>query len=118
MENPFVNDPFALVWQAFKNLYPDKKCEVNWYPDLPPADDGSPAYGMTDFGVDGTIRVFVDATMNVNDAVEILAHELAHVAVGIDSEHGAVWEAAFDAIFQEYGRIGNEMFGETEEAEK
>lgn len=117
MENPFVNDPFALVWQAFKNLYPDKDCEVNWYPDLPPADDGNPAHGATDFGEDGTVRVFVDTSLRVNDAVEILAHELAHVAVGIDGEHGDAWEAAFDAIFREYSRIGDEMFGKREEAE-
>ena len=30
MESPFVNDPFAMVWQAFKNLYPGKDCEVQW----------------------------------------------------------------------------------------
>ena len=24
MESPFVNDPFAMVWQAFKNLYPGR----------------------------------------------------------------------------------------------
>jgi len=27
MVTPFANDIFALIWQAFKNLYPDKECE-------------------------------------------------------------------------------------------
>ena len=30
METPFSNDMFAFVFQAFKNLYPDKKCECQW----------------------------------------------------------------------------------------
>ena len=115
MENPFVNDPFSLVWKAFKNLYPDKDCEVSWYPEIPPDEDGEKGYGFTDFGDDGTIRVFVDATLRVTDAVEVFAHELAHVVAGIEDQHGEVWEAAFDAIFQEYGRIAEEMFEEQEE---
>ncbi len=49
--------------------------------------------------------------LRVADAVEILAHELAHVAVGSDEEHGKAWEEAFDAIHNEFDRIGNEMFG-------
>lgn len=36
---------------------------------------------------------------------------------GIENEHGAAWEAAFEAIFQEYGRIAEEMFGEQESEE-
>ena len=34
-ESPFINDPFALVWKAFKSLYPDAECECQWIPDLP-----------------------------------------------------------------------------------
>ena len=48
--------------------------------------------------------------------VETLAHELAHVAVGVEHEHDAVWEEAFDKIFAEYNRLGEEMFGERGEA--
>ena len=44
------------------------------------------------------------------DAVEVLAHELAHVAVGIEHDHDEVWQEAFDKIFEEYNRIGNQMF--------
>ena len=117
MENPFANDPFALVWQAFKNLYPGKDCEVQWQPGI--QDDGlsEQGYGFTEFCEDGSILVEVDANLRVSNAVEVLAHELAHVAVGIENENGAAWEAAFEAIFQEYGRIAEEMFGEQESEE-
>lgn len=30
MQTPFENDTFSLVWQAFKNLYPDKDCKCYW----------------------------------------------------------------------------------------
>ena len=113
MESPFVNDPFAMVWQAFKNLYPGKDCEVQWQPGI--QDDGlsEQGYGFTEFCEDGSILVAVDANLRVSNAVEVLAH----VAVGIENEHGAAWEAAFEAIFQEYGRIAEEMFGEQESEE-
>lgn len=35
-----------------------------------------------------------------------LAHELAHVAVGVEHDHDEVWQEAFDKIFEEYNRIG------------
>lgn len=47
----------------------------------------------------------------VNIQTETLGHELAHVAVGPEHEHDEVWKAAFDAIFDEYNKIGDEMFG-------
>ena len=59
---------------------------------------------------DGIGPEIIAEGVKVLDAVEILSHELAHVAVGADHEHDEVWEAAFDAIFKEYNRIGDEMF--------
>ena len=111
MESPFANDPFSLVWKAFKNLYPGKGCEVQWQPGIQDDELSEQGYGFTEFHDDGSILVVVDANLQVSNAVEVLAHELAHVAVGIENEHGAAWETAFDAIFQEDGRIAEEMFG-------
>lgn len=61
MKNPFLNDPFAMVWQAFQNLYPDKNCDVYWDPNLQPDEAGKPVYGVTVFNDDGKVLVFVDA---------------------------------------------------------
>lgn len=110
MVTPFQNDMFAIVWQAFKNLYPDKDCQVYWEPQIRDEEDGKPVYGLTDFGDDGTVSVFVKPSLEVADAVEILAYELAHVAVGIEHDHDEVWQEAFDKIFDEYNRIGEQMF--------
>ena len=118
--SPFANDPFGAIWVAFKNLYPEKNCTCYWTPrkeDLV-SQDGTQAYGVTDFDADaGAATVLVGAVgLDVNQATEIFAHELAHVAVGIlkpgEPEHGERWEEAFEAIFKEYNRMMTEIFGE------
>ena len=107
---PFQNDMFAMVWGAFKKLSPDKECEIYWEPQIRDEEDGKPVYGLTDFADDGSVAVFVKPSLEVADAVEVLAHELAHVAVGIEHDHDEVWQEAFDKIFEEYNRIGNQKF--------
>ena len=110
MESPFKNDPFAMIYQAFKRLYPDKQCEIWWEPCPGKVDEG--AYGATDFHDDeGIPQVFIFTDYFVGQQVEILAHELAHIAVGPEYGHDEVWKAAFDAIHTEYDRIGIELFG-------
>lgn len=117
METPFVNDPFSLVYQAFRNLYPEKECEAFWEPKIRDSENGEKAYGLTDFGDDGSVVVFVDSDLKVTDAVEILAHELAHVGAGIEHDHDEAWEAAFNGIFREYNRIAEELFGKEPQEE-
>ncbi len=114
--SPFGNDPYALVWMAFKNLYPEKRCVCY----LMPAPDGwkdGDGYGNTTFPDDGSDPIVcVYSSFPIEQQVEIFAHELAHVAAGAKAEHGKEWDDAFEAIFQEYQRIGGEMFdgGENE----
>lgn len=88
-----------------------------WDPSLQPDEASKPVYGVTVFNDDGKVLVFVDAMISVNNAVEILAHELAHVVAGFEEgkdDHGPEWEAAFESIKQEYGRIGDALFGKEE----
>lgn len=107
----FVNDPFELVAKAFSNLYPDKKYMACFESQLDDV-DGKPVYGFTQFS-DGEIPVIaVSAELTIKDATEIFAHELAHVAAGKEDGHGEKWEQEFEKIFQEYHRIGKEMFEE------
>ena len=115
MNSPFLNDMFSIVWIAFKNLYPDKDCECQWVPEVGKDDNGDDCYGMTTFDGDGTVHVEISAQkLTVSDAVEVFAHELAHVAAGKYADHGKEWEEVFDRIFDEYNRIGYEMFDRQE----
>lgn len=113
METPFKNDPFCMVWMAYKRLY-DKPCEVYW--DCREKDDETAGFGFTLFPDDGEIpTVIIYADYPVSIQVEILAHELAHVAVGSGHEHDSAWEEAFEAINVEFNKIGDEMFGGAED---
>ena len=113
MAHPFNNDPFETVWTAFHNLWPDAVCEVCWRGGLRD-EEGEPVWGVTTF-VDYAIpEVAINPSLEVWDAVEVLAHELAHVAVGIDEDHGDAWKKAFDAIHDEYARILHEEHPDAE----
>ena len=105
MNNPFLNDPMAIAYEAFKNLCPDKDCICQWQPDMPKDENGNEIYGITTFEDDGKVYVEVSSELKVFDATEVFAHELAHVAVGKEAEHGKDWQDAFDAIYNEYTRI-------------
>lgn len=108
-ETPFKNDPFAILCKAFRNLYPEKEYECVWDNRNMETEEGT-AYGLTQFSEDRPPRIEVNPELQIFDAVEILGHELAHVAVGVEHEHDEVWEQAFDSINREYVRIGDELF--------
>lgn len=111
--SPFSNDPFAVVAQAYKNLY--NRPYLAYYDQHKDASHDE-EYGFTTFRDSETPVITIFAEHPVNVCVETLAHELAHIAVGVEHEHDAVWEEAFDKIFAEYNRLGKEMFGVREEA--
>lgn len=109
MRSPFVNDIFSLIWSAFKELYPDKECTCYMTDYITPSEDGTPAYGLTEFADDGTIDVWVDVNIPATGVAEVLEHELAHVAVGVDAGHGDDWEKAFDMIHSRYEELAAEL---------
>ena len=106
----FENCPFAMLDIAFKRLFPNVKYTARYDVDIKDA-DGDKAYGLTNFSTDGEIAIYVDADLKIQDAVEIFAHELAHAGVGSEHGHDDIWQDAFDALFDEYNKIGYEMFG-------
>lgn len=110
----FKNDPYVIVWKAFKSLYPDKECSVYFDDEMDLSEDGQPVYGFTNFPLDESdgIVICISSNISISDSVEVLAHELAHVAVGESFEHGKEWEDAFDKIHAKYSEIAQELFGE------
>ena len=110
MESPFMNDALAMVWKAFKNLHPDKECVcLLSVLNEETRDEGGP-YGFTQFNDDGSVVVAISISLTLYNAIEVFAHELAHVAVGEAHEHDEAWDKEFDRILAEYNRIGQEMF--------
>ena len=112
----FENSPFEMLAEAFKRLYPDVEYKAFIDPYIRPVKDNKKVYGLTCFD-DGNITIYIDSELKIVDAIEIFAHELAHAAVGVEHDHDEAWESAFDALFEEYNKIGDELFAENKEGE-
>ena len=105
----FQNSPFEILDKAFKNLYPGKSYIA--FIDVDMKDEsGEIVYGCTQFNDCDTPIIFIDSSLSIQNAVEIFAHELAHVATEANEGHGELWEKAFDEIQSEYNRIGEELW--------
>lgn len=114
----FKNSPFEMLDIAFKRLFPNVKYTAYFEPDIRDDSNGEKVCGLTDFSDDGEITIFIDTDLSINNSVEIFAHELAHAGVGVEHEHDEVWEKAFDDLFEEYNKIGDEMFSNNINAPK
>lgn len=111
----FKNSPFEMLAIAFERLFPDVKYTAYFESQIRDSENGEHVYGLTDFDEkSGEITIFVDSELSIFNAVEIFAHELAHAGVGVEHDHDEVWEKAFDDLFVEYNKIGDEMFPQTE----
>ena len=66
------------------------------------------AAGCTMFPDDGSIvHIQIHTKCTVEGALEVLAHELAHLAVGPDREadpHGPLWQVTFDDIYERWSK--------------
>lgn len=104
------NSPYEILNMAFKRIFPEIKYTAYFEPKLRDKENGKKIYGLTVFGSDGDITIFVDTDLTITDSVEIFAHELAHAGSGAGHGHDEKWQKAFDALFNEYNKIGEEMF--------
>lgn len=104
MNTPFDNDPFAAVAAAFEKLY-NMDYVAYWDENL--NGECCPVYGMTKWPGDNTLPPVIHITtkLPVADAVKSFAHELAHVAMGPEAQHGKRWKQAFTEIQREYNKI-------------
>ena len=108
----FINDPFHVVYQAFKELYPDKECEILFDYNVETTDTHERVKGVTIFPDDGSIpQIRIDCEQTIDQISGILAHELAHVALGKpewddrELDHGEDFEKTLDAIFDRFNEL-------------
>ena len=106
----FKNSPFEILNIAFKRLFPNVKYNAYFEPNIEQYSDGDAIYGLTSFENNGEIIILIDSCLSISNATEIFAHELAHAGVGHEHEHDEVWKKAFDDLFNEYNKIGSELF--------
>lgn len=95
-----IQNPIEELRLAVLDVFPDIVCVVR-FASFP--DDGP--YGETFFPDDGrapVVQVAVGIPMEA--VIEVMAHELAHVAAGLSAGHGAEWEDAFEKIHLSYNK--------------
>ena len=100
METPFTNDPFAIIGEIFRSRHPDKPYQAYWVPEavLP----STSILGSTTFCEDGDVVVSISMEVPFKTAIEILIHELAHVAAGPTYTHGGTWQKEYLALRRAY----------------
>lgn len=107
----FQNDPYVVVYRAFRELYPNVgDIDIAYdYEVITTDGTNEKLKGVTIFPDDGSIpQIRIDCTLPVDAIAEILAHELAHVALGKpdhndkERDHDERWEEAFDAIYNRF----------------
>jgi hypothetical protein len=101
------NNPLQEIINVSIDLFPDilnKNIYIQFDPRLGSKETEGP-YGET-FLDDETkdIIVSISGNLPIIENIEILAHELSHVIVGIENEHNEAWENVFNEIFVEYSR--------------
>lgn len=108
----FVNDPLPVVIKAVEILYPGTYAEILYDTNLNEYGDDSWAYTIFPDD-DSPCQIIISAKVPLENAPELLAHELAHVIVGPDENdpHGEVWEDTFCNINDKYTEI-IESYGE------
>jgi hypothetical protein len=92
-------NPLYTVLQAALDVFPDLDCIVFF------ADGLEEKLGQAEFPDDGGRPIIqIGMELPIGPSIEILAHELAHVAVGTDcdNDHGPEWESAFARIHAAY----------------
>jgi hypothetical protein len=105
----FIN-PLDIVIEAYKNLYGDEKTiYVQFNPHIKKILFFG-HWGETEFFEDNKIIISLSPHLKLPYILEILAHELAHVAAGIHQQHNQVWENCFERIRVEFDKIYLEEF--------
>lgn len=105
----FRNDLFEMMYRSFDKLFPNhKECYVQWctQDEL----DEIEACGDCEWHDDGSIWVYVSTGLTVEHALDTLAHELAHVAVGFEHQHDDMFKLAYNFIQVGFAVILEETF--------
>lgn len=109
----FINNPFDTLMEIMKEHYPNAKCDIYIGQSMT---DGKENLGCTLFPeehLSGDVPVVeIHFSLSLENATEILAHELAHVIVGYEGDHGEEWERVFSHIHEEFQRKLDEQFSE------
>lgn len=93
-------DPFGLLLRLYDESCCPVDVTVEFVAQLQKQEGG---WGRTHFHDDGTAEIHIDGDCPVAGAVDVLAHELAHIIAGFEAGHGKAWEQAYSELHRRYG---------------
>jgi hypothetical protein len=94
----FSNNPLDVVIEAIRKLYPQAQAVIQL----------SSMFKNESFTVkmDGKLpMIMIQDNLEIWDMVKNIAHEVAHVIVGFDEDHGPKWEITYRRIQEKYVEI-------------
>lgn len=98
-------DPVSILLEAFNNLFEDKDAIIQYDPKIRKRFIFG-YWGVTFFPDDGGVPIIsVSPHLPLNHTIEIIAHELSHVAAGYNQHHNKVWADCFEKLHLEHNRI-------------
>ena len=91
-------DPVTELLKIFEKRYPDKNATLVLAGDV----EGHGNLGETWFGENGEIIIQISIEQTLPQMLDIIAHELAHVAIGPEEDHGEKWQSVYDWLWKEW----------------
>jgi len=97
------DNPFTDILMCFQRMYGSIECYIQFDPSLPKGIGKT--MGDIVFPFDGSAPVIsISSKISVDNAMEILIHELAHLKCGPMENHGKEWTKTFKAIVKQYNK--------------
>lgn len=90
--------PIVFLIDIFTEKYPNKDASVELVSKM----EG--CYGETCFANDGKVYIQIDVKQSIEQILDILAHELAHLQAGIEADHGEQWKKVYDNLVFEFNK--------------
>lgn len=108
MKHPFENDLFAIMYDTFSKMHPHHPdFYTQWALSDEFADDDN---GYCEWRDDGTIVISISMGNTVEEALEVFAHELSHVAVGYDHDHDDDFNSEYENLMDAFtARLAQEF---------
>ena len=93
-------DPIRVLLTIFEERYPEKQAQLDFVTGI----NKKEFLGDTCFGEDGKIYIQVCIEQTMPQLVDIVAHELAHVAAGKTAGHGAKFQEVYNYLNTEFNK--------------
>lgn len=99
------NNPLQILIDIVRKDFPNLNIYIQFSDSLMLNNEDGP-FGETSNDKENNFYIItLEARLPFINILEILAHELSHVIVGVEEDHNGKWEQMFSYLFSEYNKI-------------